>query len=228
MRKSDSIAQTALTLLLPALLATGCSYNQFSAVTTGSSLGGLFGSTIGGLVGGPRGADAGAVVGMLAGGVAGAAATASHESKNAAQTTSRASRYADEVEYGTYDTPDYRSRMRQASKWEYVEVGGVKFLDANNNRRLDPGESAFIVIDIYNRGNATLYNVTPVISCDSRRVLVSPPAIVSEIPSGRGVRYKAEVRAQGRLRQGQIVFKVSFGTGKQTVTAKTFSVPAGR
>lgn len=226
MRRTDFFAKTAAALLLPALLATGCSYGQFSAVTTGSSLGGLFGSSIGGLIGGPRGADAGAVIGMLAGGAAGAAATASHDKKTSSQAAYSGS--ADDVEYGTYDTPAYRSRMRQASRWDYVEVAEVKFLDANNDRRLDAGESAFIVMDIYNRGDATLYNVTPLISCDSRRVLVSPPAIVSEIPSGRGVRYKAEVRAQRRLRQGPLVFKVSFGTGKHAVTAKTFSVQAGR
>lgn len=209
------LRKPALALLLSALMLSGCSYSQFSAVATGSSLGGLFGSSIGGLIGGPRGADAGAVIGMLAGGTAGAAATANRSEKK------------ESVEYGTYDTPSYRSRMAQDSGWDCLEVAGVKFLDANNNRRLDAGESAYITMEIYNRGDNTLYNVTPVISCDNRKVLVSPPAIVSEIAPGGGVRYKAEVRAPGRLRAGLLTFNVSFGTGKGKVTAKTFSVHAG-
>ena len=44
-------------LLSISLLFTACSYNQYGAVATGSSLGGMFGSSIGGLMGGPRGAD---------------------------------------------------------------------------------------------------------------------------------------------------------------------------
>lgn len=37
------------------LLLSSCSYRQFGAVATGSSLGGMLGSSIGGLMGGYRG-----------------------------------------------------------------------------------------------------------------------------------------------------------------------------
>lgn len=52
-------------LLGISLLFTACSYNQYGAVATGSSLGGMFGSSIGGLMGGPRGADIGTLAGMV-------------------------------------------------------------------------------------------------------------------------------------------------------------------
>ena len=80
--KKNHITQSIVSLLGLSLLLTSCSYNQYGAVATGSSLGGMFGSSIGGLMGGPRGADKGTVMGMVIGGAIGAAATAPRNHNN--------------------------------------------------------------------------------------------------------------------------------------------------
>lgn len=217
------------------ILLSSCSYQQFGAVATGSSLGGMFGSSIGGLMGGPRGSDKGTLAGMVIGGVVGAAATAPRD--NNAGKTEKSAYYDDvdvynrrnngDVQYGTYNSPTYQSPAAATSDLEYIEVANLHFLDSNNNQRLDRNEEAFIVMDIYNRGDRTLYNLAPRISCDSKRVMISPAASIGSLSPGQGVRYKAAVKRTRRASGGYLLFSIGFGTGKQAVTAKQFKILAG-
>ena len=205
-------------LLLAALIAatlTSCSYREFSAIATGSSLGGLFGSSIGGLMGGPRGADKGTVAGMVLGGAVGAAVNAAANSSNQTDQQRRyeaADRHAayGDVEYGTYNSPSYSGRATTS----------------HNNHAIDPDESAIIEMDLYNRSARTLYNVTPVVSSSNSRILFSAPATIASIASGQGIHYKTALRAPRHLKTGAVTFTVKFGSGKQSVTAKQFNVRA--
>jgi len=232
-----------LSLLL--LGTTSCSYRQFTGVTAGSSLGGMFGSSIGGLMGGPRGSDKGTLAGMIIGGAVGAAVTADHSQKSSTSTQPASRRNYDETDaynrrgtggetgvddvyYDTYNRSNYQAPAAAQSDLTYIEVTNVHFLDANNNQRLDKGEEAYLVMDIYNRGDRTLYNVAPQITSSAgKRVAVSPVSAISSLTSGQGVRYKAAVKALRRLSDQYITFSVSFGTGKQTVTAKQFRIQTG-
>lgn len=222
-------------LLLAALIAatlTSCSYREFSAIATGSSLGGLFGSSIGGLMGGPRGADKGTVAGMVLGGAVGAAVNAAANSSNQTDQQRRyeaADRHAayGDVEYGTYNSPSYSGRATTShTDLDAIEVTNVRFIDANNNHAIDPDESAIIEMDLYNRSARTLYNVTPIVSSSNSRILFSAPATIASIASGQGIHYKTALRAPRHLKTGTVTFTVKFGSGKQSVTAKQFNVRA--
>lgn len=50
--KKNHITQSIVSLLGLSLLLTSCSYNQYGAVATGSSLGGMFGQALADLLGG--------------------------------------------------------------------------------------------------------------------------------------------------------------------------------
>lgn len=207
-------------LVLSALLLTGCTSTQYAGVAAGSGLGGMFGSSIGGIFGGPRGHDIGGAIGMIAGGIAGAAITGNTADGNdqaSVDVSRRTSRRADSAPTAyTY------------SPYNCLEVTKVYLKDANNNMRLDAGEHATLTFDVYNRGNETLYDIAPIVSCDNRRVVISPTAIVSELDPNRGFRYKAEIIAPNRLRQDNLTFTVAFGGGERKTVVKTFNVPVGR
>lgn len=230
----------ARTLLLPALLLPllcGCTNRQLAGVSVGGSFGAIFGSSIGGLMGGPRGADAGTAIGLATGAAIGAAVTQERSERPARADNSRKRRtdtYDDDL-YADYasakparqHTPQ-GSTASAPSRWSYLEVSNVRFLDSNGNRCLDSGEHAWVVMDIHNRGSRTLRDVAPVVACESRRVAVSPTAIVSELAPGAGIRYKAAVLAYRKLRDGSLRFTVSFGQGPERVVAKTFLVDTRR
>lgn len=221
-------------VLCGALLFSSCaSSNQFGAVATGASLGGMFGSSIGGLMGGPRGADKGTIAGMVIGGAIGAATTA-QKKRNKAPVIINNDYYTDDayngkgkdsdVQYDTYNNPQYQSPYAQHSEVMDLEVSNIHFLDDNNNQRLDNNEKAFIVFDIRNTSSKTLYNVTPNITCNSKRVVISAPATVAALLPGQAIRYKAAVVAVRRLKQPHVQFTISFGNGNQAVVAKTFEI----
>ncbi len=211
------------TLLLASLLLLGsCTSSQFSGVATGAGLGGMFGSSIGGIFGGPRGHDMGTAVGMLAGGALGAVATSEKKGKSQDYTYDEQG-----IAYG-YHNSDRAISYNVSNPWEYLEVTDVRFTDSNNNRSLDSGERATIVMEIYNRSDNTIYDIAPQITCDQRRIIISPTAIVSALEPGRGFRYRAEIIAPKRLKDGLATFSVSFGHKRSKVTAKTFRIHTGR
>lgn len=230
------------TLLLCAALLTSCTFRQYEGVATGSTLGGLFGSAIGGLLGGYDGYEKGTVIGMVAGGVAGAVVADKADKK--AQERYESSRYNrdyayenrdyaydndgyyydNSISYGRSERYDYESMNR----WADLDIVNVQFKDRNGNRTLEAGEEVFVTFDIRNHGRQTLYNVAPRIATNNRHISVSPPAIISTLSPGQGVRYKAAVRASRSLKNGEAIFTVTFGNGRDAYTAKTFRIRTRR
>lgn len=205
-------------LIATALLMTSCeSMDQFYGTVTGAGLGGWFGSAIGGITGGPRGADAGAVIGMVTGAVVGAAATSS-------ENTPPRERYDDGyVSYGR--SSEY---VRPSSSYAFLEVRNLTYTDNDNSRSINAGETAVITMDIYNASQSVVYDVAPQVVCDNKHITVSPTAIISSIDSGKGVRYKAMVRADRKLRDGKAEFRVYFGTGRNRIEGKVFTLRTSR
>lgn len=209
-----------LAFALMALLLGSCSYQQYGGTVAGSYLGGMLGSSIGGIAGGWRGHEIGTAVGMVAGGVIGAAATADRSERQSTKDYGY-----DEMSYGRRPAAETYAPANTA--WDYLEVTNLHFKDANGNQRLDRREHAVIVMDIYNRGDRTLYNIAPNVTCSNKKVIVSPTAIFSELSSGEGFRYTVEVIAPAKWKEDQVVFSVAFGEKKKKVTAKTFRLRTG-
>ena len=194
------------------------------------SLGAFFGSTVGGLIGGYRGSD----IGTIVGGAAGAAIGAASAEKNAQQREQyserdyRSGRYGNEnsryenepVGYGRYN-----NNSDVYASFNGIEISNLTFADYNGDRALQPGEHAQITFDLYNNSGRTLYNIAPVVSCDYKRVKVSPTAIIGELPAGRAMRYQAEVVARSNARDREVVFQIALPDAQERLyPVKTFSI----
>ena len=214
----------ALLLVLPFLLSSCVSYDSWNRTTTGMSLGAFFGSTVGGIIGGNRGADWGTLIGGATGAAIGAASAAKNEEQRARN-------------YDTYNTRDGRYGNEQVGYGRYnessdgyatfngIELSNLTFSDYNGDRCLQPGERAQITFDLYNNSGSTLYNIAPVVSCDYKRVNVSPTAIIGELPVGREVRYQAEVVVRSNARQRALMFQVALPTSNGRLQVmKSFSI----
>lgn len=214
----------ALLLVLPFLLSSCVSYDSWNRTTTGMSLGAFFGSTVGGILGGNRGADLGTLIGGATGAAIGAASAAKNEEQRARN-------------YDTYNTRDGRYGNEQVGYGRYnegsdgyatfngIELSNLTFSDYNGDRCLQPGERAQITFDLYNNSGSTLYNIAPVVSCDYKRVNVSPTAIIGELPVGRAVRYQAEVVVRSNARQRALMFQVALPTSNGRLQVmKSFSI----
>lgn len=213
-----------IALMAVPVLLSSCSYGQFAAVGTGGGLGGMIGSSIGGIMGGPRGADKGTLAGVVIGGAIGAVVSSQTAQRDNSRQYDGHNNDRNGVQYDTYNQQQYRIPAAANSDLAQLEVSNVNFVDSNNNRRLDNGEKAYIVFDIYNRSQKTLYNVAPTIKCSSKRVALSSPATVESVQPGQGIRYTAAVVPVRKLRNEPLTFTVSFGSGQEEVVTKTFSI----
>ena len=214
----------ALLLMLPFLLSSCVSYDSWNRTTTGMSLGAFFGSTVGGILGGNRGADLGTLIGGATGAAIGAASAAKNEEQRARNYdtyNTRDGRYGNEqVDYGRYN-----ESSDGYATFNGIELSNLTFSDYNGDRCLQPGERAQITFDLYNNSGSTLYNIAPVVSCDYKRVNVSPTAIIGELPVGRTVRYQAEVVVRSNARQRELMFQVALPTSNGRLQVmKSFSI----
>ncbi len=221
--KRNIFGKSIALMTVPVLLSS-CSYGQFAAVGTGGGLGGMIGSSIGGIMGGPRGADKGTLAGVVIGGAIGAVVSSQTAQRDNSRQYDGHNNDCNGVQYDTYNQQQYRIPAAVNSDLAQLEVSNVNFVDSNNNRRLDNGEKAYLVFDIYNRSGKTLYNVAPTIKCSSKRVAISSPATVESVQPGQGIRYTAAVVPVRKLRNEPLTFTVSFGSGQEEVVAKTFSI----
>ena len=216
----------ALLMVLPFLLSSCVSYDSWNRTTTGMSLGAFFGSTVGGILGGNRGADLGTLIGGATGAAIGAASAAKNEEQRTRNydtynNVPRDGRYGNEqVGYGRYN-----ESSDGYATFNGIELSNLTFSDYNGDRCLQPGERAQITFDLYNNSGSTLYNIAPVVSCDYKRVNVSPTAIIGELPEGRAVRYQAEVVVRSNARQRELMFQVALPSSNGRLQVmKSFSI----
>lgn len=215
--------------LVALLLCSGCTDRQMMGTYLGGTMGGMLGSSIGGLMGGPRGSDAGTLVGMLAGGALGSAITAPR-SERADGRDDDDRRKDDEVYYERErDVDEYNRRTPAPSRRVgRLEIENLRFLDENRDGRIERGERCKLVFTLYNRGNKTLYGLTPVIVSDNRRIRFSTPATVADLRPDKGVRYTSVVYADRKLKDGKTTFSIRIMQGNKQVELCTFVIPTRR
>ena len=208
--------------LLAGTLAFGSctTYSEWNRGTTGAYVGSMFGSIIGDIIGGHYGSDVGALIGGAAGAAIGVATAHDHNRDRDDSYTNRHHKQKHETHY-SYNAPESPSR--------YLEIKNVVFADANSNRILEGGETAYVTFEIANHSDRPIYNVAPVITVDNRRIAISPTATIAKIDAGRGMRYKATVCALNDVRSGMATFSIGFAErGNKLDPAKTFRINVQR
>ena len=101
-----------------------------------------------------------------------------------------------------------------------IEIKNARFVDDNQDGKIERGEMSKIIFEIYNRGNQTLYDIVPIIS---------PNMHVESIQPGKGIRYTALVKADNRLKDGSAKFCLSVVQGEKKISkVSEFDIPTVR
>lgn len=92
-----------------------------------------------------------------------------------------------------------------------LTVKNVRFTDDNGDGKLSGNETAKVTFEIYNDTGAPVYGFDPtVVEADgNKRIYISPSVHVENIMPGQGLRYTATVKADRRIKDGQIRLLVS-------------------
>lgn len=92
-----------------------------------------------------------------------------------------------------------------------LTIKNVRFTDTDGDGKLSAGEVANVKFEMYNNTQAPIYNFEPtVVEADgNKRIYISPSVRVENIMPGQGLRYTATVKADTRVKSGQIRLLVS-------------------
>lgn len=112
-----------------------------------------------------------------------------------------------------------------------IEIKNARFVDDNQNGKIERGEMSKVIFEVYNRGSHTLYDVVPTVveASGNRHIIISPNMHVESIQPGKGIRYTALVKADDRLKDGNAHFCVSVVQGDKKISKVCeFNIPTAR
>lgn len=112
-----------------------------------------------------------------------------------------------------------------------IEIKNARFVDDNQDGKIERGELSKVIFEVYNRGNHTLYDVVPTVveATGNRHIIISPNMHVESIQPGKGIRYTALVKADNRLKDGNAQFCVSVVQGNKKISKVCeFDIPTAR
>lgn len=92
-----------------------------------------------------------------------------------------------------------------------LTIRNVRFADSNGDGMLSGEEIGHVSFEIYNETAAPIYNFDPsVVEAEAnKRIYISPSVRVENIMPGQGLRYTATVKADRRIKDGEIRLLVS-------------------
>lgn len=92
-----------------------------------------------------------------------------------------------------------------------LTIRNVRFADSNGDGVLSGEEIGQVSFEIYNETAAPIYNFDPsVVEAEAnKRIYISPSVRVENIMPGQGLRYTATVKADRRIKDGEIRLLVS-------------------
>ena len=92
-----------------------------------------------------------------------------------------------------------------------LTIRNVRFADSNSDGMLSGDEIGHVSFEIYNETAAPIYNFDPsVVEAEAnKRIYISPSVRVENIMPGQGLRYTATVKADRRIKDGEIRLLVS-------------------
>lgn len=109
-----------------------------------------------------------------------------------------------------------------------IEIRNARFVDDNQDGKIERGELCKIIFEVMNRGSETLHDVQPTVveATGNKHIFISPNMHVEKILPGQGIRYTAMIKADNRLKDGSAKFCVSVIQGTSQISKVTeFNIP---
>lgn len=100
---------------------------------------------------------------------------------------------------------------KKAAESGKITIKNVRFEETAEHNVLHGGEVGKVMFEMYNETQAPIYNFMPtVVEADgNKRIYISPSVSVENIMPGQGLRYTATVKADKRIKDGEIRLLVS-------------------
>lgn len=109
-----------------------------------------------------------------------------------------------------------------------IEIRNARFIDDNEDGKIERGEMSKVIFEVYNRGKQTLYDVVPTVveASGNKHIFISPNMHVEQLAPGKGIRYTALIKADNRLKDGNARICVSVVQGGKSISkVSEFNIP---
>lgn len=130
--------------------------------------------------------------------------------------------------------PQNSSAEDMAQSFTYtpsIEIRNARFVDDNEDGKIQRDEICKIIFEVINRGNQPLTDVVPTVieANGNRHIFISPSMHIESIAPGKGIRYTAVIKADNRLKEGNARFCVSVIQGGKAISkVSEFNIPTIR
>lgn len=222
--KNEVMKKVLLISMGVALLLSSCGSYTATGAYVGGEFGNVVGSAIGGIAGGHRGHHLGSLIGTVGGVVAGAAIGAAVDNSQQDRMVEEPIRrpvqqHGDSRMSPTHDNSGFDPGMHGDDRIAFddmqprasLEIRNARIDDGSHDGMLTRGEECTVVFDIMNVSASPVYDINPLVVdvTGNKHVKISPNLHIESIMPYQGMRYKATVKADNRLKDGQIVVRVS-------------------
>ena len=142
---------------------------------------------------------------------------------------------------GNYSAQTPKEQMPQNSSVEdlaqsftytpSIEIRNARFVDDNEDGKIQRDEICKIIFEVINRGNQPLTDVVPTVieANGNRHIFISPSMHIESIAPDKGIRYTAVIKADNRLKEGNARFCVSVIQGGKAISkVSEFNIPTIR
>lgn len=105
---------------------------------------------------------------------------------------------------------DYSFSNMPAHSEMPLEIRNARFVDDNEDCKLNGGETGKVIFEVYNTSQEPVYDVQPMVveTSGKKHIMVSNTIHVEKISPGHGIRYTAMVKAGKRLKDGRATFHI--------------------
>lgn len=122
--------------------------------------------------------------------------------------------------------PATSSVEEMAANYSYdtnVEIVNARFIDEDRNGILARGETGKIIFEVMNRSDKPVFDVQPCVveAGNNKHIYISPGIHVERIGPGKGIRYTAMVKADGKIKDGKALFCLSVLQGSEKISKVT-------
>ena len=113
----------------------------------------------------------------------------------------------------------------------HIEIRNARFVDDDQDGTISRGELCKVIFEIMNTGKVPVYDVQPMVvdASMNKHIFISPSMHVESIAPGGGIRYTALVKADNRLKPGNVKICLSVLQGDRAISKVVeFNIPARR
>ncbi len=123
-------------------------------------------------------------------------------------------------------------RARGLAFSEAIVIRNARFFDEDGDNIIGRNEVCKVIFEVVNQSRQTLYDIQPIVveTSGNKHLYISPGMHIERLEPGGGIRYTAMIKADNRIKEGNVKICLSVVGGNSRTISKVseFNIPTKR